>query len=175
MLKKDLLEFITRVENKAVRSVEDRYQKLAMEKKKEVTSKFEEKIVILQNNFNGFSSNLSNLLADMKEDQEVAYYGNGYIHRALKTLSDIKGGIESACNYNGQVQKIYDEMHKEINAVKDNYNKVYIIAKNMNSAKDIAKYLKELGFDISSLEEDNITALVADIDKSKLFVCGENK
>ena len=75
--------------------------------------------------------------------------------------------IVSRCDFNGQVQKIVDSMSKEINAVKVNYNKVYVVAKNMGSAKEIAKYLKELGFDISSLENDNITALVADIDRTK--------
>lgn len=53
--------------------------------------------------------------------------------------------------------------------------KVYIVSKSMSSAKKIAEYLEGLGFDLSSLKEDEMQALVADIDKSKLFVCGERK
>ena len=45
----------------------------------------------------------------------------------------------------------------------------------MSSAKKIAEYLKGLGFDLSNLEEDEMKSLVANIDKSKLFVCGERK
>ena len=45
----------------------------------------------------------------------------------------------------------------------------------MSKAKDIASYLEETGFDISSLKESKNTQLVAKVDKSKLFVCGDNK
>ena len=175
MTKKDLLEFISRVETKAVNSVRDRYTKLIADKEKEVTEQYNDRIGILQSSFNHFSSNLVKLLADMREDGEVAYYGSRSIDNSLENLSDLHERIVSRCDFNGQVQKIVDSMSKEINAVKVNYNKVYVVAKNMGSAKEIAKYLKELGFDISSLENDNITALVADIDRTKLFVCGENK
>lgn len=174
MVKKDLLEFIERVERKAIKSVEDKFNKEIETKKEKVLSKYEEKINMYQDSFNRFSANLTNLLTDMKEDVEVAYNGNYYIKDGLKYLSNIKNRISSSCNFQGEVQKLKDQKKKEIDEVKDNYHKVYIVAKSMNSAKKIAEYLEGLGFDLSSLKEDEIKALVADIDKSKLFVCGEN-
>ena len=101
MNKKDLLNFIERVESKAIKSVEEKWNKQIKAKKDEVFSKYKEK-------------------------------------------------------------------------VRFNYKKVYMVSKDMSSAKKIAEYLEGLGFDISTLKEDEMKYLSTDIDKSKLFVCGEN-
>jgi hypothetical protein len=175
MIKKDLLEFIERVEAKAVKSVNERFDKKISAKEIEVLSKYEDKINLLQDTFNRFSVNLSNLMADMREDKEVAFHGSWKINNGKEYLSYLKGEITSKCDFEGQVKKIENDRDKEINEVKANYHKVYTVAKNMSNAKKIADYLKELGFDISSIENKEATSLVADIDKSKLFVCGENK
>lgn len=175
MIKKDLLGFIERVERKAISSVEERFSKEIEAKKCEVLSKYEEKINMYQDTFNRFSTNLTNLLTDMKEDIEVAYSDSWRIRDGLKYLSNIKGSIAEYCCFKGEVQKIEDLRDKEIEAVKANYKKVYVVAKNMGSAKKIAEYLEGLGFDLSSLKEDEMKALVGDIDRSKLFVCGERK
>lgn len=175
MNKKDLLEFIDRVERKAVSSVEARFNKEIEEKKKEVLSKYEDSINMLQDTFNRFSTNLTNLLTDMKEDMQVAYSGSWNLDRSLNMLANIKKEIVCYCDFQGEVQKLKDQRSKEIEEVKANYKKVYIVSKSMSSAKKIAEYLEGLGFDLSSLKEDEMKALVADIDKSKLFVCGERK
>lgn len=175
MVKKDLLEFIERVEAKAVKSVNERFNKEISAKEIEVLSKYEDSINLLQDTFNRFSTNLSNVMADMKEDKEVAFHGNYKINSGMNYLSNIKERIIASCDFEGKVQKIKNARDEEIIEVKANYHKVYTVAKSMSSAKKIADYLKELGFDISSIEDDAVTSLVADIDKSKLFVCGENK
>lgn len=175
MLKKDLLEFIERVERKAISSVEARFDKEIEVKKQEVLSKYEDSINMLQDTFNRFSTNLTNLLTDMKEDMEVAYSGNYCVNDGMKYLSNIKNKVSSSCQFQGEVQKLKDQKKKEINEVQVNYKKVYVVSKSMSSAKKIVEYLEGLGFDLSSLKEDEMNALVADIDKSKLFVCGERK
>lgn len=175
MNKKDLLEFIERVERKAISSVEERFSKEIEVKKGEVLSKYEEKINMYQDTFNRFSTNLTNLLTDMKEDIEVAYSDSWRIRDGLKYLNNIKESVAEYCCFQGEVQKIKDLKNKEIEEVKANYKKVYIVSKSMSSAKKIAEYLEGLGFDLSSLKEDEMKALVGDIDKSKLFVCGERK
>ncbi|WP_195264520.1 hypothetical protein [Clostridium sp. 1001275B_160808_H3] len=175
MLKKDLLEFIERVERKAISSVEARFDKEIEVKKQEVLSKYEDSINMLQDTFNRFSTNLTNLLTDMKEDMQVAYVSNWDINTSLNRLSDIKRNIVYSCDFQGKVQKLKDKREKEIEEVKANYHKVYVVSKSMSSSKKIAEYLEGLGFDLSSLKEDEMNALVADIDKSKLFVCGERK
>lgn len=174
MVKKDLLEFIERVEQKAINSVEKRFRVEIELKKKEVLNKYENKIDFLQDTFNRFSTNLTNLLSDMKEDTQVSYDGDWKIRDGLRYLECIKNRIVEGCSFQGEVQKLRNQCDKEVQEVKANYHKVYIVSKNMSNAKKIAEYLEGLGFDLSSLKEDEMKALVADIDKSKLFVCGEN-
>lgn len=175
MNKKDLLEFIERVEKKAISSVEARFDKEIKAKKEEVLIKYEDSINMLQDTFNRFSTNLTNLLTDMKEDMQVAFSGSWEIDTGLKKLSVIRKRIAERCDFQGEVQKLRDQKKKEIEEVKANYHKVYVVAKSMSSSKKIAEYLEGLGFDLSSLKEDEMNALVADIDKSKLFVCRERK
>lgn len=175
MVKKDLLMFIERVERKAISSVEARFNKEIEEKKKEVLSKYEEKINMYQNSLNRVVTNITNLLTDMKEDVEVAYEGNYYLDQSFKRINRLKINIVDSCMFKGEIQKIKDRRSREIEEVKANYHKVYVVSKSMSSAKKIAEYLEGLGFDLSTLKEDEITALVADIDKDKLFVCGDRK
>jgi len=111
----------------------------------------------------------------MKEDLETAYSGNYRINDGLKYLSNIKTKISSDCNFQGEVMKLEQARDKEIEEVEFNYKKVYIVSKGMSSTKKIVEYLESLGFDLSTLKEDEMKYLSTDIDKSKLFVCGENK
>lgn len=175
MNKKDLLEFIERVECKAIKSVEERWNKDIADEKEKQISKYAKKIDMYQSAFNNFSNNLTNILTDMKEDLEVCYNSSYSIVEGLKDLANIKYNIMENCSFKGEVQKLKDLKKKEVEAVKFNYKKVYIVSKEMSSYKKIAEYLEGLGFDISTLKEDEMKYLSTDIDKSKLFVCGENK
>ena len=174
MNKKDLLNFIERVESKAIKSVEEKWNKHIEAKKDEIFSKYKEKLDMYQSTFNNFSTNLTNLLTDMNEDQEVAYSGHYYINDSLRRLAKIEEIVRENSSFNGQVMKLKQARNKEIEEVRFNYKKVYMVSKDMSSAKKIAEYLEGLGFDISTLKEDEMKYLSTDIDKSKLFVCGEN-
>ena len=174
MLKKDLLEFIERVEEKAIKSVEDRWNKLIEEKKNEVLSKYEDKIGLYQSTFNNFETNLTYLLTDIKGDSETNFSGSYDLRKGFSYLKDIRISIVGNCGFGKEVGKLIIKKKKEIEEVEVNYKKVYMVSKSMSSAKKIAEYLEALGFDISSLKEDEMQYLSTDIDKSKLFVCGEN-
>ena len=174
MNKKELLSFIERVEHKAITSVEKKWNKKIEEKKDEVLSKYKDKLDMYQGIFNNFSKNLTDLLTDMKEDQEVAYNCYYRIHDSLSYLSKMEKLIRDNCSFNGAVIKLIQEKDKEVEEVRFNYRKVYIVSQGMSSAKKIAEYLECLGFDLSTLKEDEMKYLSTDIDKSKLFVCGEN-
>lgn len=175
MRKADLLEFIERVKDKAIASVKSRWDEEIQKKKDEAISQYDEKINMYQSAFNNFSTNLTNILTDMKEDMEVSYTGSSDINYGLSYLGNIKKKIVSNCSFKGEVQKLKDLKDKEVKEVEDNYQTVYTVCNGMGSANRIAEYLEELGFDISSLKEKNMTALIAQVDKSKLFVCGDNK
>ncbi|NMF04533.1 hypothetical protein ACUH7Y_09425 [Clostridium beijerinckii] len=175
MNKKDLLGFIERVESKAVKSVETKWDKKIEEAKEKAMSKYNNKIEMYQSAFNNFSTNLTNLLTDMKEDLETGYTHSYDFQNGLRNLANIKKEIKYRCEFKGKVMKLEQDKNKEIEEVKFNYKKVEIVAKGMSSSKKIAEYLEGLGFDLSTLKEDEMKYLSTDIDKSKLFVCGENK
>lgn len=175
MYKRDLVNFIEKVEQKAVASVQKRYDAVIQEKKDEVFSKYKTDIARIQKKINAATTELIGLQTEMTEDVEVAYSSNWHIRYGINYLTGIEEEIYKTCSFNGEVQKIVAENQKEIQAVKDNYFKVRMTVNKMSSAKKIAEYLTDLGFDLSSLEEVEETSLVAEIDKSKLFVCGENK
>lgn len=175
MRKIDLLDFIERVKSKAIKSVEAKWDEEIKKKKSEIIAKYDEKINMYQSSFNNFSTNITNLLTDMKEDLEVGYNGSNDIHRGLSYLKDIKNSIVSNSDFKGEVQKLRGLKAKEVKEVEDNYYTVYTVCKAMSSANRIAEYLEELGFDVSSIKDKNMTTLVAQVDKSKLFVCGDNK
>lgn len=175
MRKADLLDFIERVKHKAIKSVEAKWNEEIQKKKSEIIAKYDEKINMYQSSFNNFSSNITNLLTDMKEDLEVGYSGSSDIKNGLYYLANIREQIVSNCSFKGEVQKLKDLKAKEVKEVEDNYQTVYTVCNGMNSANRIAEYLEELGFDISSIKDKNMTALVAQVDKSKLFVCGDNQ
>ena len=51
-----------------------------------------------------------------------------------------------------------------------------MVSQSKRYGKDVAEYLEAIGFDISSVRKgDDCVALSVDIDKTKLFVCGDNK
>lgn len=175
MNKKDLLEFIERVEEKALDSVKKRWKENIIKKENEVMSKYDKKIAMYQSSFNNFSTNLTNILTDMKEDLEISYQHSYNIQNGLINLKNIRNSIVSNSSFQGEVQKLKDLRDKELKEVEFNYKKVYIVSKGMSSSKKIAEYLEGLGFDISNLKEDEMKYLSTDIDKTKLFVCGENK
>lgn len=175
MRKPDLLEFIEKIKEKAVKSVEERYDKKIKTTKDNAMKKYDEKIAMYQDSFNRFVTNVTNLVTDMKEDIEVAYDGSYAIQNGFCYLKNIRESIIDSCEFKGEVQMIKDSKDRELDEVKKAYNTVYAVCKSMNSANRIAEYLEELGFDISSVKDKNMTALVAQVDKSKLFVCGDKK
>jgi arginyl-tRNA synthetase len=181
MKKKDLILFIDKVEQKAIKSVKERYEKLIEEEKIKILKEkdYAARINKVQRKVNDLFSEAQDLVLDMKEDITVRYE---YYYDIAKQLSSFTGKdrILENVKYNGKfdggsVQLIRNECERELEAVKDNYKKVRVVVDSFTSANKIAEYLKELGFDLSSLEKQECTALVCEIDKTKLFVCGENK
>jgi 23S rRNA A1618 N6-methylase RlmF len=65
---------------------------------------------------------------------------------------------------------------KESEEVKKEYRRLKAEVGTMRSIPKMVKYLKNLGFDVTWLEEQlKIEEPVEKLDTSKLFVCGENK
>lgn len=180
--KRACLEFVYKVENKAIQSVRDKYNKKIEEEKRRILDEggYLKKLRKVQKDFNKLFDEFSNLALEMKDNKEVNYsIGNYDTFEHETNCFTSKQLIEKTiykCDFSGgSVELIRNNRDKEIAAVKDNYNKVRIVCERKSNGAQAAEYLKGLGFDISSLEKDESKALSVKIDKSKLFVCGENK
>lgn len=183
MIKKRVcMEFIDKVEAKAIKSVKENYSKKIDEEKGKLLNEtgYLKRLKKLQKEFNSIFDEFNNLALEMNENKAI-HYGTGYyssFENGTKCFTS-KGLIDSTltkCMFDGgSVTLIENERDKEIEEVKDNYYKVKIVCERKANGAQAAEYLKGLGFDISSLEKDESKALTVKIDKSKLFVCGENK
>ena len=71
-----------------------------------------------------------------------------------------------------QLKKKYEDDERKVGA---NYAAVLSELKLKSSVKRCMEYLKELGFDVSSLEKLEHTEVAVQLDKQYLFVCGDNK
>jgi hypothetical protein len=184
MKKRDLMNFIDMVEGKAVRSVTERHNKIINDAKEELFAKggYNERINKIQKQVNSLQIEAQNLVLDLFENKEINYPKyNDYdlLHRLNYHTgkSTIKNKMVQDSKFQGgNIPLLIKAKDLEIKEVKENYAKVKYVSQEKTSAKDIAEYLEAIGFDISSVRKgDDCVALSVEIDKSKLFVCGDNK
>lgn len=184
MKKRDLMNFIDIVEAKAVRSVTERHDKIINNAKEELFAKggYNERINKIQKQVNSLQIETQNLVLDLCENKEINYpkYGNYDLLSELNNhigKSTTKAKMMSKSKFDGgNIPLLIKAKSLEIEGVKENYAKVRYVSQEKTSAKDIAEYLEAIGFDISSVRKgDDCVALSVEIDKSKLFVCGDNK
>lgn len=178
MKKKDLLDFILKVESKAVSSVSKKWDNLISEAKVKAIEPYMDRVRQYQRDINILSEKLSSLAMLLAEDTEVAYIKGAYygIEKRINPLCGDKlvQAIQENSQYKGEVAKLKNAKQKEINEVRAEYHNLYNYCKEIRSALEINRYLVGLGFDTSALEK-KATDLVVELDKSKLFVCGDNK
>jgi len=184
MKKKELMDFINLVEHKAVRSVTERHDKIINKAKEELFVKggYNERIARIQKQVNSLHTELQELVLNLNDNIEINYkkYNN---YDLLHGINDhigkltIKVYTVSHSNFDGgQIPLLVKAKDLEIEGVKENYQKVRWVSNSKTSAKEIAEYLEVVGFDISSVKKgDDCVALSVELDKSKLFVCGDNK
>lgn len=177
--KRDLLDFLDAVERKAIRSVRDKHEVTIKEIKEEKLMPYMAHIESYQRHINHLINNINDIIGEMSIDLEVAYPTGTYgsVERELLQFKGqrLKNRIVDSCNFKGEVMNAKNNRDKEIEEVMANYGKVRQVCISLPSGNKVAAYLKGLGFDISNLEKEEELSLVADIDKSKLFVCGDNK
>lgn len=176
VLKKDLREFVDRVEGKAINSVRTKYDKVIAQSKLNRTNEQLEKIDKFKDSLIKIQSEMQELLdSGVFNTWGKLYYANRDCRDSIKYL---KTFTPDEIANNGLEDSIEKERNEKIQEVRNEYAKV----KGFIGANTPIKgynYLKELGFDVSSIpvyeNGQTSTALVTQIDTSKLFVCGENK
>jgi len=117
-----------------------------------------------QSSFNNFSTNLTSLLTDMKEDLETAYSGNYRINDGLKYLSNIKTKISSDCNFQGEVMKLEQARDKEIEEVERGKFKAIINTEYHSGILDLTP--KGSGYIICDDFEDDVFITSNNINKA---------
>ena len=182
--KKELLIFLNKVEHKAVTSVQDRFNKTIEEEKAKLLEQkgFQARVETVQNKLNELFIENQSLMQEMEDDKSIDYQGMHHCYHSFNANISMFTGkeytlsvIEKCVFDGGSIQKLRDKRDKEISEVKEQYTKVRTVCEDMTSSNKILEYLKALGFDLSTLEQAENNKLIPDIDKSKLFVCGENK
>jgi len=179
--KKELLEFLDTVEQKASKSVTERYNTLIAKAKEDVFQDYDvtPRISIIQKKINELQDLLVGLATDLKENTSIKYNSH---YDLVSGLSDRTGTdslhkrIIEHCSFNcHEVQDLKKEKETELAAVTANYHKVRVVCQSMRSADKITEYLEGLGFDLSFIKKKADMALTAPIDTTKLFVCGDTK
>lgn len=180
MRKKDLLLFLDKVEHKAIKSVQDNFDKLINEAEiNALDRKYSYRIQKIQKKVNDLFDEAQTLMLDLREDIDIKY---DYYYDIVHSLCDWNGksniydSILKHSRFTAKsVETLKQSKDKELEAVTANYLKVRSVCERLPNGAKAAEYLEGIGFDLSSVKEIENTALLPQIDKSKLFVCGENK
>ncbi len=174
--KRQITEFIDKVENKAVKFLEEEKQKEINGIKTKEYSKYSNEIAILQSRLAKLISDTNELRNKMIDSGSVRDRGYDYDGRCISSLNTAFSNLkryESLDYRDPEVMVIKNKWDKKIFETKREYNALRAKMKN-KAAKKCKEELAALGFDVSSIrDEDAETSLVQTIDTSKLFVCGE--
>lgn len=170
--KQDCMDFIYRHEMMAKDRVSAKYNKLIEEKKKEILSPYADRIGLMQFKINNLSSEIINLLTDMKLDKDVQFVPPSWEDLMLNKVANGKwtNEVVDRCKFGGEIQKLKDMSNKERIAIDREYEKIYAVVKSIRSAKRIIAILDELGFDTDSLKNEEPKALVPKVDKGILGI-----
>lgn len=172
--KKDIYNFLEKVEAKAVASVHKDYQKRIDESKRERSKEFMVKK-------NQITAHLESALAKLEElaiihhDIHFVSYSD-YVSGQRNLMNAIRSLNKSSHTDivpNPDEKQLIVERDQLLADVQKEYAKLNAYCKE-NKAIDSYNMLIELGFDVSSIPTSD-RQIIAKADKSKLFVCGERK
>lgn len=171
--KADIRQFIESVKLKAISSVNKQYD-VRINTLKEERSR----------SFMATKGHAVKTLGDILDDLNQVSQNNGLewgtysayksaIHHIECAMRNLNNASVLSLNNNDIEQALRDECTQRIEEVRAEYNKLSAFC-DTYTAKETYNMLKDLGFDVSSLERTKNTPAVQ-ADKSKLFICGDNK
>lgn len=174
--KKQITEFIDKVENKAIKFLEEAKEKEINEIKNEEYSKYSNEIENLQFKLSNLISDTQALRNKMVYNESIRDYNYDYDKMCISNLNSAFNNLKKYTKLHykkSKTETIETKWNKKIRATRREYDTLRTNMKN-KSAKKCKEELAALGFDVSSIrDEDAETSLVQTIDTSKLFVCGE--
>lgn len=180
--KKDALEFVIRLQTKAIIAITAKHNELIEQRKAELftESGFEDKLALLQSQFNRIMEEQIKLGNEMKNSlfgYQNSLYGGPERETRDFGGTGLVGWMKEHCELSdAKLTALKKRKDKEITEVKAEYRNLHGLCSKQDNGEKVGKILTDLGFDISAIckgEEEK--ALSLNIDKSKLFVCGDNK
>lgn len=169
--------FVEAVEHKALKSIAEKYDEQVKAEKERIMleSGVRAHLKLMQKKLSEIDKVYKELKSVCNVCEELKYNELRYasIGRALN--------INFVANFNKcttfdskKLIELEQEYNIKIENVKNEYVKVLASIKRMSSVNKMICYLKDLGFDTTSIEKEQ-TAITTNIDTKYLFVCGDNK
>lgn len=184
MTKRDVYEFIRRVREKAIDSVDDKNKKEIEKEKKKIHKRYLKEIVAINDAVEDLELRLKVMISKIEKDKQFESKDDRYVYtstfegcvRRLAKENAIYDVFEDNGIKNiGGLKTAREKSSKERNMVASEYLKLEQKCRELKSAKQCITYLNELGFDTSSIGKKKEVVLDSNINKDMLFVCGDNK
>lgn len=180
LTKKEVTNWVYRVRDKAFRSLQDAYEKAVKEEEDrifkesglpEIIQEMDKLLLEVNRKNNEMSKILKN--SGYMSYTEAAYYGLTYYLNKIDNIEHVvRNHIDFESRKLTQLKNRYEDDKRNVEA---NYAAVLAELKLKSNVKRCMEYLKELGFDVSSLEKLEHTEVAVQLDRRYLFVCGDNK
>lgn len=169
--KAKVYDFVYKVKAKAIKSVDDRHKILyesAIEKYLALENTALGKgLAMLEKTYIDREAALQ-IIKSASNYSEHNFTDNNYLRQSIFYTSRRYLGEAPSVNI------VWKAWQEEKNKVIDEYNKLMRTMEFTHGAVRASKLLKELGFDITSIEEGTEKpSAISDINKDALFVCGD--
>lgn len=175
--KATIKHFIEAVEGKALKSIADKYQSEVDEEKNRIleSSGIEGQLKAMQRKLAEVEKMNNDLIKLTSDTEEILTTHNGWNSIGNKINIDLKYAFHNQYKYSSKKLTLLekDYLEKKDN-VKNEYAKVMASIQRMSSVNKMINYLKDIGFDVTSIQKEQ-TAITTNVDTKYLFVCGDNK
>jgi hypothetical protein len=176
-------EFLSKVEEKAINFVREEFMKEYDAAKIEFVETLPEDMKAIINNLHSVDLLVNEATDALVKERKINIYdsislGNNYITSPFYGF-ERRGFSEFITDkLFSKTEEVKEILSKHINLTHDvrgEYNKTIMKVKSLRSFKSKIKFLEELGFDVTWIKERIKEEPTCGIDKSKVFVCKENK
>ena len=170
--KEEVYTFLSKVENKAINSITEKFREQMNEAIKEYLKNNADLAVA----FAALKINRDNLNAELRRFKTFIAPHHG-IDTGRWELSEYELKIDDLVDYftshkitnSIKITELKKKFEEEKKALAYNYNVVRNVCKEKRDGNSAVRYLADLGFDVSYFDSAKVS-----IDTSKLFPCGEH-
>lgn len=174
--KKDVIVFVEKKHSAALKTVEEEYRSAVKAEEDRIAEESGVAACVqrIERALNKVHQEHA-ALAELVEKSAEMSYSNDYrtLGAQLNRLGRVEAGTIECINFETDVLTKLVKRHREVTrGVNANYAAVLEEVKNKTNAKRAIAYLKEIGFDVSELEQMEHTEIATKLDTRYLFVGG---